>query len=232
MPKIVLVSPNTKSTALKNLANELTKRVGYKVWRVTPDRVKKRIPIQFQGGIDKIQQLAAYTRSGVSAPSYCTRLADVQNLECKQVVVRALTSSSEGRGITIVNKEDCTQQAPLYTAYIPKKKEFRVHVWDNRVIDIQEKRRRSGGENKEFQVRNTANGYVFCRADVRPPDDVAPTALAAVQALGRRYGAVDIIWNEKQNKSFVLEVNSRPGMQGTTVTKYADAIMEGVRNVR
>jgi len=36
------------------------------------------------------------------------------------------------------------------------------------------------------------------------------------------------IWSEKQNKCFVLEVNSRPGMEGTTVEKYAAAIIKGL----
>jgi len=147
-------------------------------------------------------------------------------LPSRSVVVRQLIDASEGRGITICNREELNVQAPLYTQYIPKKREYRVHVWANRAIDVQEKRRRRGQDgNKEFQVRNTANGYVFCRDSVNPPEDCIPTAEAAVRALGRTYGAVDIIWNEKQNKCFVLEVNSRPGMQGTTVKKYADAIL-------
>jgi D-alanine-D-alanine ligase-like ATP-grasp enzyme len=117
--------------------------------------------------------------------------------------------------------------APLYTEYIPKKKEFRVHVWNNEVIDVVEKRKKKSFENeRDTQVRNTANGYVFCRDNVVEPDDLRNLAVRAVQSLERTYGAVDIIWNERQNKSFVLEVNSRPGMQGTTVKKYADAILK------
>jgi D-alanine-D-alanine ligase-like ATP-grasp enzyme len=181
--------------------------------------------VLFQPGIDKVRQFSSFHQAGVSAPSYATNVAAAKQLDAKQVVIRALVDSSEGRGITIVNRDELVQQAPLYTAYIPKKKEFRVHVFNSKVIDVQEKRkRRIEGEQREFQVRNTANGYVFCRDNVNPPVDCADVALSAVRALGRTYGAVDIIWNEKQNKSFVLEVNSRPGMQGTTVKKYAAAI--------
>lgn len=224
--KIVLCSHNVRSNALRELASELSQRLGYKVWRVTPDRVCTRKPIMFLGGIDKVVQLQAYHQNNVAAPAFCTNIAAVPHMECKQVVVRTLTNSSEGRGIVIKDRDECDVVAPLYTAYIPKKKEFRVHVWDNKVIDVVEKRRRRGLDKKEFQVRNTANGYVFCRDGVVEPDDCRSLALAAVQALGRSYGAVDVIWNEKQNKCFVLEVNSRPGMTGTTVRRYADAIME------
>jgi len=162
----------------------------------------------------------------VASPTYATSLNQAKELPGKLVVVRTLTAASEGRGISIVPKEELTQQAPLYTEYIPKKKEFRVHVFDNKVIYVQDKRRSAGLEQKEFQVRNTANGYVFCRNNVVAPDDLHSVALSAVSAIGRSQGAVDLIYNEKRNKCFALEVNSRPGMTGSTVKLYAEAILE------
>ena len=224
--RVVIASHNINSNALKELANELSSRLGYKVYRVTPDRVNGRRSITFHPGIDKVAQFRRFSDSGCAAPNFATTLDQAKQLESKQVVVRMLTAASEGRGITIVPKEELTQVAPLYTEYIPKKKEFRVHVINNKVIDVQEKRRKKGLEQKEFQVRNTANGYVFCRNDVVPPSDLHDVALAAVRAIGRTQGAVDVIWNEKQNKCYALEVNSRPGLQGTTLKIYADAWME------
>jgi D-alanine-D-alanine ligase-like ATP-grasp enzyme len=35
------------------------------------------------------------------------------------------------------------------------------------------------------------------------------------------FGAVDIIYNAKRNECYVLEVNTAPGLEGTTVEKYA-----------
>ena len=224
--KVVVSSHNINSNALKELANELSSRLGYRVYRVTPDRINGRRSIMFYPGIDKVEQFRKFASTNTPSPKFATNLGTAVDLPSKLVVVRSLTSASEGRGITIVPKEELTQNAPLYTEYIPKKKEFRVHVLDNRVIDVQEKRKRKGGEQKEFQVRNTANGYVFCRGDVVEPADLRDTALSAVRALERTQGAVDVIYNEKQNKCFVLEVNSRPGMTGSTTKKYADAIME------
>lgn len=227
MPKIVLVSHNIRSAALKALSAELTQQLRYRVYRVTPDRVRRRKPIWFKGGIDKVVQLQAFKDAGVPCPAFCTNLQGVPYLGSKRVVVRALTNSSEGRGITICKSEECVQVAPLYTAYIPKDAEYRVHVWDEKVIDIQQKKKKRGGE-ADALVRNTANGYVFCRGDIVPPDGVADIALGAVKALGRTYGAVDVIHSKKLNSMFVLEVNSRPGMQGTTIQKYANAIIEGM----
>lgn len=223
MPKIVVVSHNIKSNALKLLALKLGEKLGYTVFRVTPDRVGGRLAILFHRGIDKVTQFTAFRDAGVSVPRFCTRLSDVPDLGCREVVVRATTTGSEGVGITIVPREACRIQAPLYTEYIPKKKEFRLHVWNNQVIDVQEKRRQDGHESS--QVRNTANGYVFCRGGIQLPAGADALALAAVRAVGRTQGGVDVIWNEQRNQSYVLEVNSRPGMEGTTVDKYADAII-------
>jgi len=227
--KIVLVSHNVKSRGLKALANKLSEKVGYRVYRVTPVRVRRRRAVVFLEGIDKRQQLALFTSNGVAAPSYVTSRDGILSLDASRIVARALTNASEGRGITIFNVGDTPPPAPLYTEYIPKKKEFRVHVWNNEVIDVSEKRKKSGyAEERNTQVRNTANGYVFCRNGIVEPDGMRQLALDAVAALGRTYGAVDIIWNEKRNMCYVLEVNSRPGMEGTTVEIYANAILKGL----
>lgn len=229
--KVVVSSPNIKSNALKELANELSNRLGYRVWRVTPDRVRNRRAISFLSGLDKLVQFAKFAENAISAPKHAVSVDGIDAFTSKQVVARTLTNSSEGRGIVIFDKGQQPPRAPLYTEYIPKKKEFRAHVWPDRngqpqVIDVVEKRKRRGVEERNTQVRNTANGYVFCRDGVTVPGDLNALAVSAVAALGRSYGAVDIIWNEKQNKCYVLEVNSRPGMEGTTVKKYADAIVE------
>lgn len=226
--KLVVASHNLKSNALKELANELSNRLGYRVLRVKPERILGRKAVVFHPGVDKVEQFNRFTNQNVASPGYATRLEQARELGTKLVVIRSLTAASEGRGISIVPREELTQHAPLYTEYIPKKKEYRVHVYNNKVIDVQEKRRRKGLENKEFQVRNTANGYVFCRNDVVVSDALTSVALAAVRALGRTQGAVDVIYNEKQDKYYALEVNSRPGLQGTTLKIYADAVLESL----
>ena len=227
--KLVISSENTKSKALKALANELSERLGYRVYRVTPHRIRGRVAAHFRGGMDKREQFRAFHNSLCSAPMFCLHPSGIDGFDARRVVARQLTASCEGRGVVVFEKGNTPPPAPLYTEYIPKKKEFRVHVWNNEVIHVSEKRKKKGfkGE-RDTAVRNTANGYVFCHADISEPGDLRTTALAAVGALGRTYGAVDVIWNETRNKCYVLEVNARPGLEGTTVKKYADAIMKGM----
>jgi len=229
--KIVISSENTGSGSLKRLADTLTQRVGYKVWLVKPERVRGRKAITFHRGVDKLTQFRSFQQNEVSCPKFTTDpqgLSQLAEFKDQKFVARKLLNSSEGKGIEIFDETDPVPRAPLYTQYVPKKKEFRVHVFNNRVIDISEKRKRSGFEGeRNTQVRNTNNGYVFCRDSINTPDGLGDLAKGAVAAIQRTQGAVDIIWNEKKNKLYVLEVNSNPGMEGTTLVKYAEAILNG-----
>jgi glutathione synthase/RimK-type ligase-like ATP-grasp enzyme len=231
MPKkLVISSHNLRSQALKNLQVELSEQVGYKVWRVRPERVRRRIAAHFDRGLDKLTQLQAFKNADVPSPAFATSAESATTLPGNTVVLRKLLKSSEGKGIEMVEKAALNPEvhkAPLYTQYIPKKAEYRAHVYNNKVIDLQQKKKRAGYEGqRDTKVRNTANGYVFCRDNIFIPNDLAAVALAAVQALGRTQGAVDIIYNEKQNKCYALEVNARPGMQGTTLKSWSKAILE------
>lgn len=223
MPKLVLM--NAKGRSFAALAAYLGEHLGYRVRR-NVSHIVGRYSIWGSVPVDKVVQFQRFANHGISSPMFVTALSGVVLLPSRLVVVRELTQASEGRGITICDKNNCVIEAPLYTEYIPKKKEFRVHIWDNEVIDVQEKRKKRDFEDeRDTQVRNKANGYVFCRINVVEPDDLRGLALAAVGAIERTSGAVDVIWNERLNKCFVLEVNSRPGMEGQTLEKYADAIL-------
>ena len=141
------------------------------------------------------------------------------------VFARTLLRASSGRGIVVYTTGDQLGQAPLYTKYVKKKSEFRVHVFNNEVIHVQEKRRRAGVEDVDNQIRNHDNGWVFCVQNVEAPADVTDQALRAVRAAGVDFGAVDVIYNQKKNEAYVLEINTAPGLEGTTLEKYADAIL-------
>jgi len=141
------------------------------------------------------------------------------------VVCRTTLTGHSGIGIVLSESSDTLVGAPLYVKYIKKQKEFRVHVIFGKMVDIQQKKKREGFENANFQVRN-ANGWVFCRENITEPTGLRDNALNAVAALGLDFGAVDIILNEKQNKCYVLEVNTAPGLEGNSVKVYADNIWE------
>ena len=116
-------------------------------------------------------------------------------------------------------------RAPLYTEYIPKKAEYRVHVFNGEVIDIQQKKKKRefNQDNRDTRIRNLSNGYIYSRDGIVPPDGVSDLAINAVSAVGYSYGAVDIIFNERRNACYA-EVGG-PGLIDTTLERYSEALI-------
>lgn len=120
-------------------------------------------------------------------------------------------------------------KAPLYTKYVPKKDEYRVHVVAGKVIDVQRKALRNGwleehGGDVNYKVRNLANGFVYVRQDVVAPKQVMEEPVKAMEILKLDFGAVDVVYNAKKESAYVLEINTAPGLEGTSVDNYAKAL--------
>lgn len=179
--------------------------------------------------LNKVEQFERFLQAGVASPRFATSADAAKQLDCKSLFARTLINSTNGRGIIEFESSSSDYpRAPLYTEYIPKKAEYRFHVFGDKVIDVQEKRKKRefDADDRNTRVRNVNNGYVYCRDGVNPPAGAADLAINAVKAVGYQYGAVDLIYNEKRNQCYVLEVNSRPGLMGTTLDRYADALID------
>jgi len=145
------------------------------------------------------------------------------------IVVRHVLNGHSGEGIELVERGHyMPEDAPLYTVYVPKKQEYRVHVFNGEVIDVQRKARRRDvpDEQVNWKIRNNDNGFIFARngdalGDV--PQDVLNQAVQAITSLGLHFGAADVVYNNSRSQTFVLEVNTAPGLEGTTLENYARA---------
>ncbi len=190
---------------------------------------------------DKLLTFNTLTNAAVSVPDWTEdrSVAAGWVAEGYTVVVRTLLNASEGRGIIMWNRELPLAEnvrAPLYVKYVKKKHEYRVHVANFRAtgaaddtgyqaICIQHKRRVRGFEDRDNQIRNHDNGWVFAVQDIVQPNPALITeACKALKALGLDFGAVDVIWNEHLQKAFVLEVNTAPGLEpeGTALRAYCE----------
>ena len=145
------------------------------------------------------------------------------------VVCRTILNGTNGNGIILAENPEQLVPAPLYTRYKKKKSEFRVHVFNRTIIDVQQKKKRMGQETNP-KIRNVANGWVFCRENIVLPQDAEDLCQRTLDALGLTFGAVDLIFNEKENSSFILEVNTAPGLEGQTIQSYATAITRFLEN--
>lgn len=259
--RAVLLPYKIGSQSAKQLALTLTGNLGLKVRRVRHDgkyRPKLRSLIINYGSNsrpswpsvgrwlnppeacaragNKLRAFEAFAQAGLSCPEWTyNREVAQQWVESGLVVVaRTILNGHSGRGIVLCDNSGDHQlvNAPLYVKYKKKRKEYRVHVFQEKIIDVAEKRRRhmeTRPPQFDGYVRNLANGWVFCRNNVIRPGDMEGLALGACNALGLDFGAVDIIWNERDNKCYVLEVNTAPGLQGTTLANYSNAIQRWIQ---
>ena len=170
---------------------------------------------------NKLVTLRILSQSNVNVPEFTTSRQEAESWRDEETVVYARTQleSHSGRGIVVCTADQALANAPLYVKGITRTHEYRVHVGGNRIIDFAKKRRRDGGNHNEF-IKNLDNGWVFCRDNVTLPVEVAYQAIKAVNALNLDFGAVDVLFKQTDNKVFVLEVNTAPGLEGTTLERY------------
>jgi glutathione synthase/RimK-type ligase-like ATP-grasp enzyme len=149
-------------------------------------------------------------------------------------IARTQLNGHSGGGIVIMKSEQDLIEAPLYTLYIKKRNEFRVHVANKKVFFIQEKLRMVGNDfstDIKSMIRSHKNGWVFCTTFEKLQKDegnniysfvqrLEKTCIDATNALGLDFGAVDIIYNKKHDEFRVLEINTAVGLEGQTLQKY------------
>lgn len=217
------------SQSAKRLAQSLTEKVGYKVYRSTKEFPKKQA-LCYGAGVDKLAQYAWFAAQGVPSLEYTTDKAKVKEWidDEKTVFGRQLLNASCGKGILVLDQMDHWDgfvECPVYTLYKKKKREFRVHVFRDQVVRVVEKKLRKDWDGpREAKIRNLANGFVFCSCDDEP-EGIRELAIKAGGVVKSDFKGVDIGYNAKLNELFVIEVNSAPGIEGTNLDAYVNAII-------
>jgi glutathione synthase/RimK-type ligase-like ATP-grasp enzyme len=170
----------------------------------SPERV--RIAANKRSAFHVLQQ------AGVSVPQFAVT-PDAVNWS-GPTVVRHKLSGHSGEGIEIIDPGNTLPEAPLYVEYIKKEDEYRVHVIGQEVVLVQRKARDKSVEKPNWQVRNHANGFVFVREGFTAPTVLLEQAKWPPLALGFDFGGVDVVFNTKEKRAYVLEINTAVGMEG------------------
>jgi glutathione synthase/RimK-type ligase-like ATP-grasp enzyme len=179
--------------------------------------------------VDKRRTLQKLTERGVPTLTYSLDAADAIDWlrNGYRVYVRTTTHGRAGQGIVVVNSIDELAQhstAPLYTRGFATEREFRIHVAFGQVLEVLQKRRRNG-THPDPLVRSHGD-WVFCRNNLRPyPEALTAAALHAVSALDLDFGGVDVAL-DRLGAVAVLEVNTAPGLEGSSLPLYANAFRD------
>lgn len=179
--------------------------------------------------VHKLKFFRAMKTNNVNVVPFTTDKGEAESwLANHHVVCRHVLTGKAGQGIEVVNR-GATElpRAPVYTQYKkPRLGEFRVHVFNDKVIDIAQKKRTYDVPDEEvnWKIRSHTNGWIFARNDIEIPSGVREEALKAITGCALDFGAVDLLHDN--DKVYILEVNTAPGLEGTTLQRYSQAIAE------
>jgi len=187
---------------------------------------------------NKLDSFVRMKERGVNIPAFYESREDVVKIMDEnpkaRFIGRTLLCSTKGKGCYLISKREedldfaespLAKHYKIFTQYIPKTAEYRVHVFKGKVFDIAQKRARKSGSGVlevsglDYKIRSYERGWVFCRENVKIPEGLEEGAVKAVESLDLDFGAVDMIWNRTLG-IFVLEVNTAPALEGGTLVGY------------
>ena len=190
-------------------------------------------PVHVALSSNKLNTLRVLNGNVIPIPPYTTSREEANAWLAggDMVVQRGLLNSHSGGGIELFYPEEDHEVgvAPLYTMYIKKRNEYRVHLLPDGGFDVQEKKRRADSnlDNYQSRIRSHDNGWVFCRDNLNLDNEKLERLLhvsrESLRVLNLNFGAVDVIYNSRRNNFYVLEVNTAVGLTGHTLSKYANS---------
>jgi glutathione synthase/RimK-type ligase-like ATP-grasp enzyme len=144
------------------------------------------------------------------------------------IMIRDSLCSYGGRGITVVKNMDefIANWVPGYywTRFIKMPFEYRVHLLGGKIARIFKKIKETEGDEEDLPVRNVGHGYHFSlqNASSFVQDRIEPIVNEVYSVLPGNYMALDIGWDRENQKYFVMEANSAPGLNTRTAKDYAE----------
>lgn len=148
------------------------------------------------------------------------------------VFARTKLSGNSGAGIVVCT--DNLVPAPLYTKHFPKTHEFRAHVFHDKLIVLQQKRLRSSetrtSQPDQYVWNHDMGQRIFARHNVDASDQlrtrIQQICTESLQRLELDFGAFDIGYDSESDQLRIFEVNTACGLEGSTVTDYANTFNE------
>lgn len=171
---------------------------------------------------NKLRALKLMKEAGISVPAF-----SIDHNELNYPVLGRNFSGFGGKDIVVYeekgNHHYYGKSHDFYTTYIPNTREYRIHIVNGRIIRIQGKYLDHPDQHKNKYVKNYDQGFRFRTPDTELHSRRKEESIAAVEALGLDFGAVDLIIGTDKNH-YILEVNTAPSCSPLTLSQYAEAI--------
>lgn len=155
-------------------------------------------------------------------------------INCGESFLGRTRRGSCGRGIVKYNPGDRVGYHDFYVQFIPRQSEFRLHVFQGKIIARQLKI--FDPINKDHTVINHANGTAFFKTsrkvglDENTLRSVKGYALLACEKTGLDFGAIDFIQG-RDGSVYFLEINTAPGIKAEkTRLAYTQAFSNFIVN--
>jgi hypothetical protein len=175
-----------------------------------------------------VEQLLSFSAAGLLCPEPTVELAVAQDwVRAGAMVFGRRLRHSQGRDIQLPGRlaprrwRRAWLASEFWCQVLPIADEWRFHIFLGRSIARGHKVQ-TGPARRVAPVRNRANGWTMRHGDT-PPEGLRSVAKAAIEAVGYDFGAVDT-FVLASGEHGVLEVNSAPGMDDHTASRYAAAI--------
>lgn len=184
---------------------------------------------------NKLLALRAFQDYSVCIPEFW----DCKHLVPSFPVIGRKVLHQGGSGFHFIESQSQLDRdnSDYWIKFEPSQMEYRVHVFNQNVIKVQRKRKQTLDDGSTVDAnercRSHNNGWYFslCDSD-RVHPSIKSEAIRAVKALGYDFGAVDVIRDPDRDKTFVLEVNSSPGLDGAGLEMYSSTIRRYINEIQ
>jgi len=220
--KLRIITTQQKSESLAKLADVLTEKLGYKVWR--SEKLQSFcVHVQYGDPRCKDWQYDWMKKRGLPGPEFTYSLEEAQQWanQGHTVITRQMINGQDGGGIVVNEPNSEVTAGKVYTKYFKSTAEYRVMLFQDQVVAIYEKRRKKGFP--KHMLKTTGNGYVLCASDVNPPPGMKGLAQSFIYMNRSDIKGIDIAV-DAQGNMMVLEVNSAPEMGPKMCASVSDLI--------
>lgn len=198
-------------------------------WGARAESGRRVWNVKAWGSSDKFRALRVMQDNGVPVPFFDIHPDAVMAKADSGTVLGRNFNHTQGRDVVVAHtlQEARLANSQFFVAYIPKVREYRLHVFGDRVIYTQVKRLEHPEQaDPNAVVWNHKNGYALnTQEGLRLNQTRIEAAVKAVAALGLDFGAVDLIVDEK-GQEYVLEVNTAPGLEAKSLRAYVEAFRQ------